>query len=97
MGDALIDLVYVALGTADLMGLPWEKMFEEVQRANMAKERAKSADESMAKTGRGHVLDVVKPAGWTPPDHLPILTAASIMIHPSNIDLASGPDESVLV
>lgn len=37
--DALIDLVYVALGTAHLMGLPWAELFAEVQRANMAKER----------------------------------------------------------
>lgn len=64
-GDALVDLVYVALGTALMMGLPWAKMWAEVQRANMAKERATSAGQSK----RGSALDVVKPAGWTPPDH----------------------------
>lgn len=62
--DALIDLVYVAMGTAHMMGLPWEKLWDEVQRANMAKVRAASKDESK----RGSLWDVVKPEGWTPPD-----------------------------
>lgn len=39
IADALVDLVYVALGTAHLHGLPWPELFAEVQRANMAKER----------------------------------------------------------
>lgn len=39
IADALVDLVYVALGTAQLHGLPWQELFEEVQRANMCKER----------------------------------------------------------
>jgi predicted HAD superfamily Cof-like phosphohydrolase len=66
--DALIDLVYVALGTAHLMGLPWEALFAEVQRVNMMKQRAQSVEESKAGTGRGHSFDVIKPPGWTPPD-----------------------------
>lgn len=64
-GDALIDLVYVAYGTADIMGLPWELMWAEVQQANMSKVRATSSDQSK----RGTSFDVVKPAGWEPPDH----------------------------
>jgi len=62
--DALVDLVYFALGTAALMGLPWDAAFERVHRANMAKERVASAFESK----RLNVLDVRKPPGWTPPD-----------------------------
>ena len=62
--DALLDLVYVAMGTAHLLGFPWQEGWDEVQRSNMAKVRAKSADESK----RGSQWDVVKPAGWTPPD-----------------------------
>ena len=69
MGDALVDLVYVALGTADIMGLPWDKLWDEVQRANMAKERATRPEDSK----RGSTLDVIKPPGWTPPDHTPAL------------------------
>lgn len=38
--DALVDLVYVALGTAHMHGLPWPALFNEVQRANMTKMRA---------------------------------------------------------
>ena len=60
-GDALIDLVYVALGTAVMLGLPWEAMWAEVQRANMAKERGVGK--------RGHQFDCVKPEGWMPPNH----------------------------
>ncbi len=75
MGDALIDLVYVAMGTADLMGIPWEPMWDEVQRANMSKQRAQSAEQSKQSTGRGHAFDVIKPPGWTPPNHAPIIDA----------------------
>ena len=39
--DALIDLTYVAMGTAYMMGLPWQDLWDEVQRANMSKVRAK--------------------------------------------------------
>jgi hypothetical protein len=64
--DGLVDLVYVAMGTAHLLGLPWQQLWDEVQRANLAKERATSAEDE--RSTRGHSLDVVKPEGWTPPD-----------------------------
>lgn len=63
--DALIDLVYVAMGTAHLFGYPWHHGWRLVQNANMAKVRAQ-ADASDSK--RGSSYDVVKPPGWTPPD-----------------------------
>lgn len=63
--DALVDLAYVLHGTALMMGLPWPTLWGEVQRANMAKVRAKHAGESK----RGTALDVVKPEGWKGPDH----------------------------
>lgn len=66
MFDALLDLVYVAVGTAHLLGYPWHEGWHMVQRANMTKERAFSADDPRSK--RKNVLDVVKPEGWTPPD-----------------------------
>lgn len=71
--DALADLVYVALGTAHLMGIPFDEIWAEVQRANMAKERSSGADDVRSK--RRHASDVVKPAGWRPPDHEPALRA----------------------
>lgn len=57
--DALIDLVYVAMGTAVMLGLPWQALWDEVQRANLAKVRGPTA--------RGHQVDVTKPPGWVPP------------------------------
>lgn len=62
--DALLDLVYVAMGTAVLHGFPWQEGWDEVQRANMSKVRATSAEQSK----RGSVYDVVKPEGWRGPD-----------------------------
>lgn len=64
--DALIDLVYVAMGTGVMMGLPWQALWDEVQRANISKVRSKSADDPLST--RKHQLDVVKPPGWRPPD-----------------------------
>lgn len=57
--DALVDLVYVALGTAVQLGLPWEALWDDVQRANMSKVRGM--------TKRGHQVDVTKPEGWRGP------------------------------
>lgn len=64
VADGLIDLVYVAMGTAVMMGLPWEKLWDEVQRANMSKVRTPSAKASK----RGNAFDVIKPEGWKQPD-----------------------------
>lgn len=65
--DALVDLVYVALGAAYLQfgTEAFHEAWRRVQTANMSKVRAQSADESK----RGSAFDVVKPQGWTPPDH----------------------------
>lgn len=62
--DALADLTYVVLGTAYLMGLPFNDVWYAVHNANMTKVRAQSAAESK----RGSQLDVVKPEGFVPPD-----------------------------
>lgn len=62
--DALVDLVYVAIGTAVMAGWDFEEAWRRVHAANMKKVPAKSADESK----RGHALDVVKPVGWVAPD-----------------------------
>jgi predicted HAD superfamily Cof-like phosphohydrolase len=59
MADALVDLVYFALGTAVMMGLPWDRLFADVQRANMQKVRGM--------TKRGFVFDACKPVGWVAP------------------------------
>jgi hypothetical protein len=61
--DALCDLVYVAIGTAVICGLPYREAWRAVQRANLAK-RLKS---ELSQPGR-HPSDVGKPAGWVPPE-----------------------------
>lgn len=66
--DALVDLVYVALGTAVMMGLPWDWLWDDVHRANMMKERGV--------THRGHAVDVKKPPGWKGPQGERILKLA---------------------
>jgi len=71
--DALVDACYILLGTAVMMGLPWAKLFENVQAANMKKIRA-APDGSDSK--RGSPLDVVKPENWQPPNHVETLMQA---------------------
>jgi len=63
--DALIDFVYVALGTAYLMRLPYQKGWDRVHEANMRKVRADGPNDPRSK--RNSTFDVVKPAGWIPP------------------------------
>lgn len=74
IADALVDLVYVALGTAQLHRLPWARLFMAVHRANMRKERAAGTDDP--RSTRPYALNVVKPAGWRPPDVIGALTRA---------------------
>ena len=62
--DALADLVYVTLGCAHAMGLPFKEIFDVVHDANMAKVPANEARRS----ARGKAYDVIKPDGWQPPE-----------------------------
>lgn len=59
--DGLVDIVYVALGTAYLQGFDFREAWRRVQAANMAKQRANPDI-----PGRGQ-YDVVKPPGWKAP------------------------------
>ena len=65
MLDALVDLTYVAIGTAHLHGFDFKEAWRRVHAANMAKVRAQRAEDST----RGTTYDVVKPDGWLPPRH----------------------------
>ena len=60
VADALADIVYVALGTAYRMGLPFDEIWNAVQAANMRKVRGLTA--------RGNAVDAMKPAGWVGPE-----------------------------
>ena len=64
IADALVDIVYVAKGTAVMLGLPWAQLWNEVHRANMEKEGGATTR---------HRKDLVKPPGWRPPDLTEIL------------------------
>lgn len=66
IADALADLVYVALGTAHFFGIPFDRVWSEVHRANMEKIRSRGRHDPRSK--RGSEFDVVKPEGWDPPD-----------------------------
>ncbi len=67
--DSLIDLVYVAVGTAYTHRFPFNDGWRKVQEANMSKERVERPGQSK----RGSGFDVIKPPGWKPPDHSDIL------------------------
>jgi len=62
--DALVDLVYVAMGCAHAMGLPFDRLFDMVHQANMRKQPANEYIRSL----RGQQYDVVKPLGWVGPE-----------------------------
>lgn len=62
--DAIVDLVYVALGAAHAMGLPFNELFKVVHKANLKKEPANEFCRSI----RGNQYDVIKPVGWEAPE-----------------------------
>lgn len=59
MLDALVDLVYVAVGTAHLHGLDFDEAFRRVHLANKRKAR----DTKLMNGKEG----IIKPEGWEPP------------------------------
>lgn len=62
--DALVDLIYVALGTAAFHGFPLDQVWAVVHEANMSKVRTPSKDASK----RSSTLDVIKPDEWVSPN-----------------------------
>lgn len=58
--DAIVDLVYFAMGTAHAMGLPFEQIFNIVHGANMTK--------VPGATSRGIDQDAKKPEEWQAPE-----------------------------
>lgn len=63
--DGLADLIYVAIGAAVELGVNLEAVWDEVQRANMAK-----VGGPVRADGKR-----LKPEGWTAPNHAPALLA----------------------
>lgn len=68
--DAMIDLIYVALGTLYEMGVSSGPVFDAVHHANMQKVRG---EKSTRPGSQGH--DAIKPEGWEAPNHDWILEA----------------------
>ena len=65
MLDALVDLVYIALGTAHIHGFhKFDEAWRRVHAANMQKVNMSVENPSK----HGHVTDIVKPKGWVAPD-----------------------------
>ena len=63
--DSLIDLVVVAVGTLDLLNVDFDRAWDSVLEANLAKEVG-------VKASRPNPLglpDLIKPEGWVGPDH----------------------------
>ncbi len=61
--DGLCDLLYVAYGTAEALGVDLEPFFDEVHRTNMLKRDPDQIQKrSIAPVGKA-----IKPAGWEPP------------------------------
>lgn len=72
--DGLIDLIYVASGTLNLMNVPAQQLWNDVQIRNMQKIRASSGNVGK----RGSTFDVIKPEGWQQPRTEDILEAGKI-------------------
>lgn len=62
LADGLADLMYVIVGTALEFGIPLDRVWDEVQRSNMAKVWP---DGEVRHHPNGKVM---KPPSWTPPD-----------------------------
>lgn len=70
--DSIIDLIYVASGLLNLMNVPSQQLWNDVQLRNMCKIRA--TKEIIGK--RGSTFDVIKPEGWVGPRTNDILSAS---------------------
>lgn len=69
--DALVDLVVASMITAAQHGFDFRQAWRRVHEANMAKELA--TPDRPSTRGRTS-LDLVKPDGWRPPQHLDLVT-----------------------
>lgn len=63
IADGLADVIYIAVGTALEFGIPLDRVWDEVQRSNMAK-----ADPVTGKVIKRDDGKVLKPEGWQPPN-----------------------------
>lgn len=71
--DALVDLVYIAVGNAYISGFRFAEAHARVHAANMLKIRARRESESR----HGSLYDIVKPEGWQPASLSDLVAGAS--------------------
>lgn len=71
IADGMVDAIYVIVGAALEYGLPIDRVWQAVQKANMAK-----VDPSTGKVHRRADGKILKPPGWTPPDIAAVLKSA---------------------
>lgn len=70
VADAIADSIYVLVGTALEFGIPLDRVWAEVQRANMRK-----VDPETGKVRRREDGKILKPDGWVGPDIAAAMTA----------------------
>lgn len=67
LADGIVDSVYVLLHTANSLDIPFDLIWEEVHKSNMAKV---NTDGTVSRREDGKVL---KPEGWKPPNVFGVL------------------------
>lgn len=67
--DGLIDIVVVAVGTLDLLGINGEGAWKEVYNRNIQKEVGSNPSRPNTKG-----MDLIKPKGWKPPELAPFIS-----------------------
>lgn len=73
--DALADIVWVVLGTAHCMHIPFDEVWEEVRRSNMEKRRWQDGDPLKPRNATTR-MEIVKPHGWEGPRLREVIYAA---------------------
>lgn len=63
IADGLVDMIYVATGTALEYGIDLPAVWDEIHASNMRK-----ADPATGKVTKRQDGKIMKPAGWQPPD-----------------------------
>lgn len=89
IADAMADSVYVIAGGALEYGIPLARVWELVQKANMAK-----VDPATGKVRRRDDGKILKPDGWTPPNVEGLLAEVD---NPAITVLAPEPLEQLLL
>lgn len=82
--DALVDLLYVLMGTAYLQGFfpVFEEAWTRVHKANMSKVRRIRGNGTEQDSGRAPQFDIVKPADFVAPSHIDLVVSN---VHNTNV------------